>query len=68
MQALKTQFERDMAAKEEQGEEKRRGMGKQEHILFIETDFMFDKNVYCVCVCTVKKRTASNVRPISNRK
>ena len=29
MQALKTQFERDMAAKEEQGEDKRRGMGKQ---------------------------------------
>ena len=28
MQALKTQFERDMAAKEEQGEEKRRGIGQ----------------------------------------
>ena len=41
MQALKTQFERDMAAKEEQGEEKRRGMGKQENILFIVTEFCF---------------------------
>merc|ERR1712115_436207 len=29
MQALKTQFERDLAAKEEAGEEKRRGMAKQ---------------------------------------
>ena len=38
MQALKTQFERDLAAKEEQGEEKRRGMAKQIRDLEAELD------------------------------
>merc|ERR1712037_313189 len=38
MQALKTQFERDLAAKEEAGEEKRRGMSKQLRDLEAELD------------------------------
>merc|ERR1719391_1767829 len=38
MQALKTQFERDLAAKEEAGEEKRRGMAKQLRDLEAELD------------------------------
>merc|ERR1712048_893913 len=38
MQALKTQFERDLAAKEEAGEEKRRGMTKQLRDLEAELD------------------------------
>merc|ERR1719232_2132813 len=38
MQALKTQFERDLAAKEEAGEEKRRGMSKQLRDLESELD------------------------------
>merc|ERR1711981_1325642 len=38
MQALKTQFERDLAAKEEAGEEKRRGMAKQIRDLEAELD------------------------------
>merc|ERR1712080_645258 len=38
MQALKTQFERDQAAKEEAGEEKRRGMAKQLRDLEAELD------------------------------
>ena len=38
MQALKSQFERDLAAKEEAGEEKRRGMAKQIRDLEAELD------------------------------
>ena len=38
MQALKTQYERDLQAKEESGEEKRRGMGKQIRDLEAELD------------------------------
>ena len=38
MQALKTQYERDLQAKEEAGEEKRRGMGKQIRDLEAELD------------------------------
>ena len=38
MQALKTQYERDLQAKEEAGEEKRRGMTKQLRDLEAELD------------------------------
>ena len=38
MQALKTQYERDLQAKEESGEEKRRGMGKRIRDLEAELD------------------------------
>ena len=39
MQALKTQYERDLQAKEEAGEEKRRGMTKQ--LRDLEVNFTF---------------------------
>ena len=39
MQALKTQYERDLQAKEEAGEEKRRGMTKQLRDLEVNLTF-----------------------------
>ena len=42
MQALKTQYERDLQAKEEAGEEKRRGMTKQLRDLEVNLTFLYN--------------------------
>ena len=56
MQALKTQYERDLQAKEESGEEKRRGMGKQIRDLEAElaTEAAFTTQYDCTSASSVR--------------